>query len=91
MAITQACEEFGVKHLEVFGSVARDQVTEGSDMDFIVEFEDETPHGYSKRFFGFQSTLEELLGVKVDLLSNDQIQNPYFKSRVNQERTSVYG
>ena len=91
IAVSKACEEFAVKRLEIFGSVVKEKVTSESDLDFIVEFEDETPQGYAKRFFGFQSTLEELFGTKVDLLTNDQIRNPYFKARVNQERTSVYG
>lgn len=90
-AVTKPCEQFGVKRLEVFGSIARGQADTGSDLDFIVEFLNETPQGYSKRFFGLQNSLEELLGRKVDLLTDDQIQNPYFKIRVNQDRTSVYG
>ena len=89
--VSKPCHEFGVKRLELFGSVAREQATTGSDLDFIVEFVDESPHGYSKRFFGFQKSLEDLFGTKVDILTNEQIQNPYFKTRVNQERTTVYG
>ena len=90
-AVSTPCEEFGVKRLEIFGSIARGHADPDSDLDFIVEFLNETPHGYSKRFFGLQSSLEELLGRKVDLLTDDQIQNPYFKSWVNQDRASVYG
>ena len=57
-------EQFGVKSMSLFGSVARDEATEASDVDLLVEFD--RPTGY----FGLivlQEHLEGLLGCKVDL------------------------
>jgi len=57
---------FGVKKLGLFGSVARDQSTETSDVDVLVEFEAAaTFDGYMDlKFF-----LEDLLGTRVDLVT----------------------
>jgi predicted nucleotidyltransferase len=59
-----ALREFGVKSLSLFGSVARGEASEGSDVDFLVEFD--RPTG----FFGLirlQHFLEDLLRRPVDL------------------------
>jgi predicted nucleotidyltransferase len=40
----QLNERFGVRLLDLFGSLARDQATEGSDVDPLVEFD--RPVGY---------------------------------------------
>jgi predicted nucleotidyltransferase len=56
----------GVERLSLFGSVARDEAGEGSDVDLLVEF---TP-GASIGIFEFldvQETLASLLGAEVDL------------------------
>jgi len=57
-------DEFAVKALFLFGSVARDEATSESDVDFLVEFNH--PVGLFT-LLGLQSFLEELLGCSVDL------------------------
>ena len=57
-------ERFGVTALALFGSFARDQATEMSDLDILVEF-GATPDW--KAYFGAVSYLEDLLGRPVDL------------------------
>jgi predicted nucleotidyltransferase len=56
--------EFAVKALFLFGSVARDEATEESDVDFLVEFD--RPVGLFT-LLGLQAFLEELLGCSVDV------------------------
>jgi len=56
--------EFGVQSIALFGSVARDEAGEDSDVDVLVEFD--RPTG----LFGLirlQQHLEALLGCKVDV------------------------
>ena len=57
-------ERFGVTELALFGSFARDQATEESDVDIIVKF-NARPHW--KTYFGAQFYLEDLLGRPVDM------------------------
>ncbi len=59
---------FGVRTLSIFGSVARDQASPGSDVDILVEFD--RPVGYF-RLFDVQDRLEALLGCKVDLVTRN--------------------
>ena len=57
---------FGIKNIRIFGSVARHEAREGSDIDFLVEF----PPGTSLfEHAEFQQELAELLGCNVDVAS----------------------
>lgn len=57
---------FGIKNIRIFGSVARHEAREGSDIDFLVEF----PPGTSLlTHAAFQRELMELLGCDVDVAS----------------------
>jgi predicted nucleotidyltransferase len=59
-------QQFGVKALALFGSAARGEATETSDVDLLVEFD--RPIGLF-HFFTVQHYLEDLLGVaQVDLV-----------------------
>lgn len=60
-------ERFGVAELSVFGSYARDQATETSDLDILVKFEGPSTF---KGYFGTQFYIEDLLGVEVDLVTD---------------------
>lgn len=57
-------DEFAVKALFLFGSVARDEATPESDVDFLVEFD--RPVGLFT-LLGLKAYLEELLGCSVDV------------------------
>ena len=63
-------DEFGVSRIGLFGSVARDQSNDLSDVDVVVEFN--RPIGF--RFMDLADYLEDLLGRKVDLLTSAGIQ-----------------
>jgi predicted nucleotidyltransferase len=56
--------EYGVGHLSLFGSVARNEAVPGSDVDVLVEFD--RPTGLFG-LFRLQDRLSELLGCPVDL------------------------
>jgi len=56
--------ELGVRSLSIFGSVARDEARDDSDIDLLAEFT--RPIGYF-HLFRVQHRLEEILGVRVDL------------------------
>lgn len=59
-------ERFGVISVRVFGSVARDEASDLSDVDVLAEFE--RPLTF-KRYMGFKVFLEDLLGLRVDLVT----------------------
>ena len=59
-------ERFGVKSLRLFGSVARDEASEQSDVDVLVDF-DSTPSLFG--FLRLKTYLQDLLGANVDLIT----------------------
>lgn len=62
----EVAARFGVKRLSLFGSAARDEMGERSDVDVLVEFEGPaTFRGY----FDLKDYLEALLGRTVDLVT----------------------
>ena len=59
-------QRFGAKHLALFGSAARDELREDSDIDVLVEFDGPaTFDGY----FDLKTYLEKLLGRQIDLVT----------------------
>ncbi|HMV41011.1 MAG TPA: nucleotidyltransferase family protein [Leptospiraceae bacterium] len=65
------------KKASVFGSYARGDAEESSDLDLLVEFE---PTISLLTFVRYKRELEKLLGKKVDLLTPDSISPRIFPS-----------
>ncbi|MEO6277864.1 nucleotidyltransferase family protein [Roseateles sp.] len=59
-------ERFGVRRLALFGSMARGTARADSDVDVLVAFDGPAT---SKRFFGVQFYLEDMLQRPVDLVT----------------------
>ncbi len=84
-----ACDEFDVKRLDLFGSLAIGGGRPDSDIDLLVEFNDPDLQA-SKRFFGLLHYLEDAFRREVDLLTTNSLSNPYFRDKVLQERITIY-
>lgn len=67
-----ALAKHSVKELYVFGSVARGEAADTSDVDLLVEFEDEAHIGLFA-FARLRRFLSELLGAEVDLATPDAL------------------
>ena len=84
-AIFDIARRYGAHDLRLFGSVARGDATEASDVDFIVRFEPGRSlfdHG------GLVMDLTDLLGVKVDVIDEGGMQ-PRFRQAVMPEAISL--
>lgn len=72
---------YGVEEIGVFGSFARGDNDENSDIDISIEINhDKAIVGFFE-FARMERFLEELLGRKVDLVTKDSIK-PYIKERI---------
>lgn len=88
--------KFGFKKIGLFGSYSKDEQTEDSDIDILVEMDifPETPYPKSSyfRLFDLKRYLEELFGKEVDLIDKSQFKYEYkcpevkaYKDKIRQE------
>jgi predicted nucleotidyltransferase len=78
----------GIRHLSLFGSVARGEAGPESDIDLAVEL-DADAHITLIGLAGLEFRLGELLGRKVDLLP-EPIQKPRLRTNVERDRRRVF-
>jgi predicted nucleotidyltransferase len=90
--IEELCRKYAVERLYIFGSAARDAMTEDSDIDFVVDLGGGEGYsaGYADRYFGLAEDLEEVFNRHVDLITVRSIKNPYFRSEVERTRKLLY-
>jgi predicted nucleotidyltransferase len=69
--ILRLCAKYGARNVRVFGSVARGEADEQSDLDFLVELE---PGRTLFDLGGLQYELEGLLGRRVDVVTEQGLQ-----------------
>ena len=65
-------EKYGVKEIGIFGSYVKGEYKEKSDLDILVEFEEDAKIGLL-RFVNMENRLSELIGVKVDLVEKSAL------------------
>lgn len=77
--------DFGVTRLALFGSTARDEAREDSDVDMLVRFEGGAT---LRRYMGLSRYLETLLRRRVDLVTEPSLRAE-LRSRVERELVDV--
>ena len=77
--------QFGITSLRIFGSVARGENTEGSDVDVFVTM---PPVFYN--YVAAAHYLEQLLGCDVDLVRNHRNLRPFFRQQIERDGISVF-
>ncbi|MGB9774139.1 MAG: nucleotidyltransferase family protein [Bacteroidota bacterium] len=60
-------EKYKVKEIGIFGSYVRGEQGKRSDIDILIEFEENTEIGLLE-FIHLENLLSDMLGVKVDLV-----------------------
>ncbi len=68
-------DKYPISSLAIFGSYARNEQTEESDLDLVVEFD----NNIGIRFIDLADEIESLMGFKVDLISRKAIKDRYFQ------------
>lgn len=82
--------KLGVARMQLFGSVARDEADEGSDVDVIVDTEDGEAFGLFK-LANIADELERVLGRKADVFSRRGLDYaPRFHTRIGPELIDVF-
>ena len=87
--IADFCRQHHIRKLSLFGSVLRDDFTDESDIDVLVEFESGRTPGLIK-LAGMERELSDVLsGRKVDM-NTPLFLSPYFRDEVLEEAQIVY-
>jgi predicted nucleotidyltransferase len=73
--------KYGIIKLGIFGSVARNENTEDSDIDIVVEVKKPT----LRIMYELQEALSELFNCKVDLVRFRDSLRPLFKSNIQKD------
>jgi len=79
-------KKHGARKISIFGSFVREEAGPESDLDIIVEFDQ--PKGLIK-FVGIKNELSDILGMKVDLLTEKAI-SPYLIDNIKKEALVIY-
>jgi hypothetical protein len=83
--IRRIARAHGIARLRVFGSHASRTATESSDLDLLVELR---PGRDLLDLIGFKLDLEELLGCKVDVVTEGSL-SPYLRDRIVREARAL--
>ena len=78
-------KEYGITSMRLFGSVARNEHHEGSDIDLFVTM----PHKMFNYILAAQY-LEELLGCSVDLIQEHQNIRPFFREQIENDGIDIF-
>ncbi|MCU0482074.1 MAG: nucleotidyltransferase domain-containing protein [Anaerolineae bacterium] len=83
--ILEVAHKYGATHIRIFGSVARGEATEKSDVDFLVAFNEQT--SLLDRA-GLLGDLQDLLQCRVDVVSDRAIK-PYLSPYILKDAISL--
>ena len=83
--LSELRERFGITSVRLFGSVARGEHHEGSDIDLFVVM---PPKFYN--YIEATQYLEEILGCKVDLISDHSHLRPFFKQQIERDGIDIH-
>lgn len=78
-------QQFGIVSMRLFGSVARGEHRDGSDIDLFVVM--------PAKFFNYilaAQYLEELLGCKVDLIQDHDNLRPFFREQIERDGIDIF-
>jgi predicted nucleotidyltransferase len=90
-ALRALCRRFGVRRLDLFGSAATGRFDPArSDLDFLIEFEKPPGGAFSGNYFKLLEALEALFQRNVDLLTEQSLENPYRRRRIEAEKINLY-
>ncbi|MBP5199166.1 MAG: nucleotidyltransferase domain-containing protein [Schwartzia sp.] len=83
--ITPICREYDIERLYLFGSYARNEAREDSDVDLRVDRGALTGFAYG----GFYGDIQRALGVPTDILTTEQLKQP-FLDKIQKEEILLY-
>jgi len=91
-AIRTLCKKYEIQSLYLFGSAAREDFKDNSDVDFLLNYKKDKNglgvEGFD--YFDFLFSLENLIGKKVDLVVEDSVKNYIFRQSIEKDKLKIY-
>lgn len=85
------CEKHDVKSIYAFGSSVNDKFDpDKSDIDLLVQINEDDPVERGEKLLSLWDKLEELFQRRVDLLTEDSIKNPFLKKSIDATKVLIY-
>jgi len=84
--LIELCRQSGVVQITLFGSMARGEANQQSDIDLVVKFSQPIS---LLQFAALERRLSEALGRKVDLLTEAAI-SPYLQEKIKRDLRVIY-
>ena len=74
-------EKYGIESMALFGSVARGEHNENSDVDLLIKFKSPSLYLYAE----LSDALEPILGRRVDIVSESAKKSPEFIEEISKD------
>ena len=85
------CKNHRVKSFFLFGSGAKGNYNQHSDLDFLVQFaEDISLMDYADKYFSLLEGLELITGKRVDLVTEKSLKNPILIEEIHRTKEFLY-
>jgi hypothetical protein len=85
--IAEICRKYCIREMSVFGSAARGNMGQESDVDILVDFFPGVVHGWD--YFGIEAELSETFGRSVDVATKKWLR-PGVRDRILPEAHVIY-
>lgn len=85
--ITPILEKYDVQYAGIFGSVARGQATDNSDIDILVKFKG--PATFAAYLY-LDENIRSILGREIDLITEGGV-NKFIRPSMERDLTLIYG
>lgn len=83
-------KKYDVQEAYLFGSAAKNNLREDSDIDFLIKFSNRSDfESYGNNYFNLLYALQDLLKRDVDLLAEETLSNPYLIESINQSKIQL--
>ncbi len=90
-SIEQLFKAHKIKSAYAFGSIVSDKFTDESDIDFLIDFEDEVKVlERGEIWWKLHDALRNVFNREVDLVVEDTLKNPYFIEDINEKKQLIY-
>jgi predicted nucleotidyltransferase len=84
------CKSHKVKELYAFGSVVNGNFTEKSDIDLLVEIDEQDPLSKGQLLLSLWNNFERYFNRRIDILTPNSLRNPYLRDSVTSTKRLIY-